>query len=80
MTIFNNSACGYNLNTKILANGLDILAAIKDDCIATAFFDPQYRGILDKLKYGNEGVSRGQARSSLPQMDEAIIINFIKNF
>ena len=41
------------------------------------FFDPQYRGVLDKLSYGNEGVSRGKARSSLPQMDETVIFEFI---
>ena len=77
ITIFNNSDCKYNLNTKILSDGLKILENIKDDCIAAVFFDPQYRGILDKLKYGNEGVSRGRARSGLPQMNEAAIINFI---
>ena len=41
------------------------------------FFDPQYRGILNKLSYGNEGVSRGRARSSLPQMSEVLIYEFI---
>lgn len=42
-----------------------------------SFFDPQYRGVLDKLQYGNEGVSRGKARHDLPQMPEEVIINFI---
>lgn len=65
------------MNKKNLANGLDLLADIEDKSIATAFFDPQYRGILDKLKYGNEGVARGKARCDLPQMDEDTIIRFI---
>ena len=54
-----------------------MLADINDKSIATAFFDPQYRGILDKLKYGNEGQARGKARCDLQQMDEETIINFI---
>lgn len=67
----------YKLNNKILANGLDLLDNIEDKSIATAFFDPQYRGILDKLKYGNEGVNRGKARCDLKQMNEETIIKFI---
>lgn len=42
------------------------------------FFNPQYRGILDKLSYGNEGKSRGKDRSDLPQMSEDIIKTFLK--
>ena len=68
----------YAINKKNKANGLDLLADINDNTIATAFFDPQYRGVLDKLKYGNEGQTRGKARCSLTQMDENTIINFIK--
>lgn len=68
----------YAINKKNKANGLDLLADINDSTIATAFFDPQYRGVLDKLKYGNEGKTRGKARCSLTQMDENTIINFIK--
>ena len=40
-------------------------------------FDPQYRGLLDKMRYGNEGVSRGQRRSGLPQMSEETIGEFV---
>ena len=68
----------YLLNAKNKADGLALMADINDGCIAAAFFDPQYRGILDKLKYGNEGVARGKARSSLPQMDEEKIMSFIR--
>lgn len=45
----------YKLNSKNKADGLDLLRSLKDKTIKTAFFDPQYRGVLDKLKYGNEG-------------------------
>jgi site-specific DNA-methyltransferase (adenine-specific) len=68
----------YSLNKKNLANGLDLLSSIKDKTIATVFFDPQYRGVLDKLKYGNEGEGRGKARSDLPQMEDDTIKDFIK--
>lgn len=68
----------YSINKRNKANGLDLLADINDSTVATAFFDPQYRGILDKLKYGNEGQARGKARCALEQMDEDTIINFIK--
>ena len=68
----------YKINKKNRTDGLDLLADINDNTIATAFFDPQYRGVLDKLKYGNEGKARGKARCELAQMDEDTIINFIK--
>lgn len=76
MTLLKNEST-YKLNYKNLANGLDLLADINDKSVATAFFDPQYRGVLDKLKYGNEGQTRGKARSELTQMDEDTIIKFI---
>lgn len=68
----------YKINYKNKTDGLDLLSNIKDNTISCAFFDPQYRGVLDKLKYGNEGESRGKARCSLQQMDEEQIIKFIK--
>ena len=68
----------YFMNAKNNADGLTLMSCIEDSSISAAFFDPQYRGILDKLKYCNEGKSRGKARSSLPQMDEDTIISFIR--
>ena len=44
------------------------------------FFDPQYRDVLDKLKYGNEGVSRQKGRCALPQMTSAFIDTCIREF
>ena len=58
-------------------DGLDFLARLPDEAIPLAFLDPQYRGVLDKLAYGNEGVNRGRARAALQQMDETTI-NFIQ--
>ena len=69
---------GYKANYKNKTDGLKLLEAIPDKTVKTAFFDPQYRGVLDKLSYGNEGETRGKARSDLTQMDEDTIIKFIK--
>ena len=68
----------YAINKRNKANGIDLLADINSGTVATAFFDPQYRGILDKLSYGNEGESRGKARCELTQMDDNTIKQFIR--
>ena len=65
------------LNYKNKIDGLVLLKGIDTESVKEAFFDPQYRGVLDKLSYGNEGVGRGKARSSLQQMDLGTIIKFI---
>ncbi|MGB9887868.1 MAG: DNA-methyltransferase [Moorellales bacterium] len=58
-------------------DGRELLAAVRDASVPCVFFDPQYRGVLDKLAYGNEGETRGRRRSKLPQMNEDIIREFI---
>lgn len=68
----------FLMNYKNLADGLELLSNVNDKCIPVCFFDPQYRGVLDKLSYGNEGKSRGKKRSNLKQMDEDTIRRFIK--
>ena len=67
----------FKINYKNLANGFDLLKTIPDEEIKVVFFDPQYRGILDKMSYGNEGENRGKDRSSLPQMDNDTIKKFL---
>ncbi len=66
------------LNKRLQMDGLKFLSKIPDETIPVAFFDPQYRGVLDKLSYGNEGEKRGKARASLPQMKEEVIAKFIQ--
>lgn len=58
-------------------DGLALLSMLGQGAIPAAFFDPQYRGVLDHQNYGNEGASRGAARSGLPQMREEAIAGFI---
>jgi len=66
-----------NINTKNKSEGIQFLKNINNESLKVIFFDPQYRGILDKLSYGNEGVSRGKGRSELSQMSEKTIKNFL---
>ena len=65
------------LNRKNKMNGLELLDLLDKESIKVVFFDPQYRGVLDKLCYGNEGKSRGKDRSALPQMSQEIIFEFL---
>ena len=65
-------------NYKNRIDGLILLKNINNETITTAFYDPQYRGVLDKLQYGNEGKGRGKDRCSLEQMSEDVIKEFIK--
>lgn len=68
---------GLTLNARQRMDGLAMMHKLPGRCVTAAFFDPQYRGILDKLQYGNEGESRGRARCSLRQMPEDVIHRFI---
>lgn len=76
--IFKNEK--IELNCKNNIDGIDLLEKLKDECVSVVFFDPQYRGILDKMNYGNEGKenSRQLERCNLIQMNDEKIINFIK--
>lgn len=57
-------------------DGLDLLQKIPEESIPLVFFDPQYRSVLDKLHYGNEG-ERQKERAKLPQMNDEIIREFM---
>lgn len=65
------------LNQPNQYNGLQLLAEMPVESVPLCIFDPQYRGVLDKMQYGNEGVNRGKRRSGLPQMSEQTITEFI---
>lgn len=65
------------INNKNKINGLNLLSMLKDNSIKVVFFDPQYRGVLNKLSYGNEGKNRGKSRSDLPQMNNDTILEFM---
>ena len=69
---------GLRFDDRLRMDGLDLLGRLPPESIPVAFFDPQYRGVLDKLAYGNEGASRSKARVALPQMDEETIGRFVR--
>lgn len=88
-SVFSNSRSHANGSAKILVsddilinqqnvmNGIQLIAGIHNKAITAAFFDPQYRGIMDKMKYGNEG-QRQKERAELLQMSEDTIIAFVE--
>ena len=66
------------LNARLKMDGLALLKKLPEAALPVAFLDPQYRGVLDKMAYGNEGKSRGKARCELEQMDAEVIASFIR--
>ncbi len=67
----------YKLNYKNCCDGLKLLRSLSDETVDLSYFDPQYRGIMDKLDYGNEG-ARQSGRAQLKQMSESLIEDFIE--
>ena len=66
------------LNTPQKMDGLELLRKLLDSTVAAVFFDPQFRGVYDKMKYGNEDTSRNNVRVKLPQMTEGLIVEFTR--
>lgn len=64
------------IGRKNCMDGFDLLSLIPEDSISISFFDPQYKGILDKMNYGNEG-ERQQGRALQVEMDDDIISSFV---
>lgn len=65
------------LNQRHQGEGRDLLRQLPEAALPLCFFDPQYRGVLDQLQYGNEGQRRGARRSGLPQMSTSVIGQFL---
>jgi site-specific DNA-methyltransferase (adenine-specific) len=55
-------------NVAQVGDALTLLQSLPDASAALGFFDPQFRELLHRQKYGNEGVSRQTARARLPAM------------
>lgn len=70
-------AGGYVPDAPNLGCGLALCAALPEGSVRAAVFDPQYRGVLDHLGYGNEG-ARQKGRASLQAMDDATIVRFLQ--
>jgi site-specific DNA-methyltransferase (adenine-specific) len=57
----------FEQNVMQRGDALTLLRSLPDGCAPLVFFDPQYRGVLDHLRYGNEG-SRQRGRAELSAM------------
>jgi site-specific DNA-methyltransferase (adenine-specific) len=62
----------YERNVAQSGDALALLGSLSNCCTPLVFLDPQYRGVLDKLKYGNEG-ARQKGRFNLPPMTSGYI-------
>jgi hypothetical protein len=60
----------YQRNCAQSGDALALMQSLPDSCTPLVFFDPQHRGVLDKLDYGNEG-ARQKGRAGLPAMSES---------
>lgn len=67
----------FELDERNTSDGLTFLRKLQADSFPLCFFDPQYRGVLDHQRYGNEG-ERQRARSKLRQMSESEIKQFLR--
>jgi site-specific DNA-methyltransferase (adenine-specific) len=56
-------------------DGLNLLRGTPDDYTKLVIFDPQYRQVMDHLKFGNEG-ERQKGRAILPQQSDFEICQF----
>ena len=45
----------FEFNVAQCGDAVTLLRSLPAGCTPLVFFDPQHRGILDKLKFGNEG-------------------------
>jgi site-specific DNA-methyltransferase (adenine-specific) len=63
----------FQKNTAQVGDALELLQSLSDaSAVAMAWFDPQHRSVLNKLKFGNEG-SRQRGRAGLPAMSDDFI-------
>jgi site-specific DNA-methyltransferase (adenine-specific) len=64
-------------NARQRMSGYELLCRLEDGEAALIVLDPQYRGIMDAMDYGNEG-ARQKARAKLPQMTDRMISLFVE--
>jgi site-specific DNA-methyltransferase (adenine-specific) len=62
----------FQRNTAQHGDALELLQSLPDGCAPLVFFDPQYREVLDRLQFGNEG-ARQRGRFDLPAMSSEYI-------
>jgi site-specific DNA-methyltransferase (adenine-specific) len=68
---------GFALDRQNRSDGLTLLRQLRASSFPLCVLDPQYRGVLDRQKYGNEG-ARQKHRALMAQMSEEQIREFIR--
>ncbi len=63
-------------NARQRMDGLALLRSLPDRSVSLVNLDPQYRSVLDRQEYGNEG-DRQKGRAELPQMTDEQIAQFV---
>lgn len=76
--LFKRPKTRLQINFKNKIDGLKLMQKLLPNTIKTCFFDPQYRGLLEKMQYGNAGVDRWKKQLQLPQMTKMLIRRFIR--
>ena len=66
------------VNRRLKQDGLEMMSLIPAGSMPAAFFDPQYRGVYEKMAYGNELTSRNCRRVKKPQMHDDMIGRFVR--
>jgi site-specific DNA-methyltransferase (adenine-specific) len=61
-------------------DALALLRSLPTGSAAMGVFDPQFRELLERQKYGNEGISRQSERAALPAMSASYIDEVILEF
>lgn len=67
----------FHRDRRNRGDGYRLLETIRDGAARLTFFDPQYRSVLEKMKYGNEG-ARQRRRAQLTQMSNSTIAEFMR--
>src|SRR4051794_38397929 len=62
----------FKRNVAQVGDALELLVSLPNTCSSLVFLDPQFRAVLDHLKFGNEG-ARQRGRASLPAMSQEYI-------
>jgi site-specific DNA-methyltransferase (adenine-specific) len=69
-------------NVAQAGDALELLRSLPAGSAALGFFDPQFRELLERQKFGNEGINRQLARAALPAMApeyiDAVIIELAR--
>jgi site-specific DNA-methyltransferase (adenine-specific) len=60
---------GIERNARQQIDAVELLSRLPDRAAAMFFFDPQYRAVLDKMAFGNEG-ARQTGRAGLKSMSD----------